>query len=886
MVGPLRMGDSSSRTDAQAALQQEALAAMAAGLLVVDADGRVLYANEGAARLCGRAESELLGGAVGELLPALQLRARAADESVPLMHVERPDGTLAWCAYEARRSPSGWTVVLYDVTSERGRRLADVHRRNLFDQTHDSIFSVDRESRIVLANRQMMTDFEATYGMPLVVGQTRLNSLPEPVRSAWRDLLDRALAGDRFSTEFSETTAGELRTYDISFSPIYGAGEIVGAAVISREVTAYKRSLEALAKSEKFLDSVLEHIPSMVYLKSSDSLRFIRINRAAEEVLGMSRDAMLGRNDHDFFRSRRADALAASDREALRHDGVTVTEVTLPTIPRGLRTFLVRKVPIRDDDGVVRSLLGVAEDITDRKHAEAALEAARHAADAASRAKSEFLANMSHEIRTPLHGVLGMAALLLDTPLAPDQREQLRTIHGSGIALLDIINDILDFSKIDAGKLSLEAIDFDPRALVREATALVTLRAREKGLAFSSTVAEAVPAGLRGDPVRLRQVLLNLLSNAVKFTEVGEVGLRLELAGEDEDGVTIHCEIHDTGVCIAPEVQSSVFDSFTQSDSSTTRRFGGTGLGLTISRRLVAMMDGELGLRSAPGVGSTFWFTVRLGRARAPVRPLSGPVLAAAHTLPPLPRARVLVVEDNLVNQRVAAAMLHKLGQEVEVAQHGREAVDRVRQRRPDIVLMDCQMPEMDGFAATRVIRGEERSGLHVPIVAMTAFAMKGDRERCLEAGMDDYIAKPMPLELLAHTLARWLGESSGSAPAPARASEGEAVSLALWKELRAELEPDELRELLDVLRQQTPTTLAEIRGCLAANDLQAVGVLAHKLCGSAGNLGAQRMALQLRAIEEACRTPGAAAPTEADLAALERSFAEADAFFRAELSA
>ena len=652
------------------------------------------------------------------------------------------------------------------------------------------------------------------------------------------------------------------------------------------DVAAYKASLEALAKSERYLESVLENIPSMVYLKDAETLRFVRVNRAGEEMLGLRREEMLGRNDHDFFHgSRRSEQLAETDRAALAHRGVTVNEITLPTAHRGRRTFVVKKVPMPDEDGVVRNLLGIAEDITDRKQVEATLEAARQAADAASRAKSEFLANMSHEIRTPLHGVLGMAALLLDTSLSPGQRDQLQTIHGSGVALLDIINDILDFSKIDAGKLTLEAIDFDPRVLVREATAVVALRAQEKGLVFTSKVDAAVPAGLRGDPVRLRQVLVNLLGNAVKFTERGKVALRLGLVAGAGDSITLRCEVQDTGVGIAPEVHASVFESFTQSDSSTTRRFGGTGLGLAICRRLVAMMGGELGLVSAPGEGSTFWFTARLARASALLRAPSGPTTAGPTTaaqLPGLPRGRVLVAEDNLVNQRVAAAMLAKLGQEVEVAQHGREAVERWRAGRFDIVLMDCQMPEMDGFAATRAIRGEEAPGCHVPIVAMTAFAMKGDRERCLAAGMDDYIAKPMPLALLAEVLARWIGGATEAARVePSAAS---PVSLALWNELRAELDSDELRELLALLRQQAATTFAEIRGRLAAADLRGVGVLAHRLCGSAGNLGAQDLAQRLRAIEEACRTPGAAAPGEAEVVGLERSFAAADAFFRAQL--
>jgi PAS domain S-box-containing protein len=387
-------------------------------------------------------------------------------------------------------------------------------------------------------------------------------------------------------------------------------------------------------ESGPFLESLLDHLPHMVYLKDAETLRFVRVNRAGERLLGMSREELLGRSDDDFFAPPRAAAMAAMDRAALARPGETVDEVSFTVRGRGRRTFSVKKVSMRDADGVPRFLLGIAEDVTERKLAEANLEAAREAADAASRAKSEFLANMSHEIRTPLHGVLGMAALLLDTPLTPSQREQLAAIHGSGQALLEIINDILDFSKIDAGKLVFEVIDFDVRALVREAVQVVAVRAEEKQLALTAAVAPEVPNALRGDPGRLRQVLLNLLSNAVKFTERGSVALTLALEHSAGDAVTLRCRVTDTGIGIDPEVQARLFHSFTQSDSSTTRRFGGTGLGLAICKRLVELMLGEIGLESEPGRGSTFWFTATLQRATQLVaaRVAGGPVA--------VPRAR------------------------------------------------------------------------------------------------------------------------------------------------------------------------------------------------------------------------------------------------------
>ena len=649
-------------------------------------------------------------------------------------------------------------------------------------------------------------------------------------------------------------------------------------------------------RGEHFLGSLLDNLPSMIYLKEAESLRFVLVNRAGERALGLPREQLLGRNDDDFFPPARAAVMRANDRAALaREDGVTVEEVTFTVPGRGRRTFAVQKVPLRDDEGVVRHLLGIAEDITERKLAEASLEAARAAADAASRAKSEFLANMSHEIRTPLHGVLGMTALLLDTPMSAGQREHLQTIHSSGTALLAIINDVLDFSKIDAGKLVFEEIDFDPRALVREAVGVVALRAEEKGLRLEQHVADSVPAGLRGDPGRVRQVLLNLLSNAVKFTTRGWVRIAVVAEAVDEAGVRLRVTVSDTGIGVPADAQAQLFHSFTQSDSSTTRRFGGTGLGLAICKRLVGMMGGDIGLHSEVGIGSTFWCTLQLARAQATVVPRAGD-----EAVPAIRPGRVLVAEDNLVNQRVASAMLAKLGQQVDVASNGREAVEKVRQGRYDLVFMDCQMPELDGFAATREIREHEARAQqvprapHVPIVAMTAYAMSGDRDRCIAAGMDDYVAKPMTFAQLAEALGRWLGAPQAGAPqAGAGASPPEqpevvddpaaGVRLSVWEELCSELSRGELRDMVELLRNQVRQAVALMRVQRLTGELRRVGELAHTLVGAAGNLGAAPLAEAARAIEQGCRQ--AELPDDAAIVAVEQAFVAADVFFRAQLA-
>ncbi len=820
----------------------------------------------------------------------------------------RPDGSgVGWLSGRALavRDDQGRVIRLVgsatDITArkaaEDASRESDAFVRAIVDTAVDAIVTIDEENRIIEYNPAACRIFghtrEAVLGqrldrvlVPEIYRAAHLSGIAHYLLSGESRMMGRAFEVEALHAD------GRLIPIEMRLSDTRIGGRRVFTAFM-RDITELKRARAALIEANETLErrveertgeltrEVAERQQAEAALRASETLYKGIFANSLAGILVMRRSGvithyneaiwrMMGRDaDPGLAGLQAQDVIHADDRERMTRYftllaqglGERVSEeCRFPGRDGVVGWAQITASPLRDADGGVAGVVAVALDVSQRKGNEEALLAARDAAQAAMRAKSEFLAVMSHEIRTPMNGVLGMARLLMRSALDEVQRDQVRTILDSGTALLGILNRILDFSKLEAGRAEVDLVEFAVRPLVADCMALLAARATEKGLRFDFTLADSVPAFCLGDANRIRQVLLNLLGNALKFTGVGGVYVTVYGAPIRDGQTLVRFSVRDTGIGISEEAKGRLFSEFAQADSSIARRYGGTGLGLAISRRIAELLGGTIGLESREGAGSTFWFDVPLTpiAALSPAKQEPG----ANAALPPL---RLLLVEDNPTNQKVAAMLLRQDGHSVDVASDGGMALELIEGRDYDVVLMDVQMPGMDGLEATRRIRARADGKATMPIIAMTANTFPEDIEQCREAGMDAHVGKPFDPDLLSgviHDILAARGRDMIAlmaravvAPLPVPVMP-EIGGLLLDPETLGKLESrlgladvhDMVAEFLD----GQEAALAALAALGGGDDvpLDALRRIAHTIKGTAGSFGLSRVAATASALD------------------------------------
>ena len=1012
-LGEARM----ARDDTEGQREQSAtmLDTLSDGVYATDLDGNISFINTAAERILGWRSIDLVGQQAhhaihhtrpcGEVFPRTECPLIAVLEEGASLdgedHFVDRNGVFIPVSYRSkpllRHGEMVGSLVSFQDLREQVESEARIRlQQAALDAAANMIVITDRNGLIQYVNPAFCKS--TGYTADEVTGQ-QTSILNSGLHDAafYRAIWDTVLEGKAWEGELSNRRKnGSIYPEQMTITPIIEAGSITHFVAIKRDISDEVRTRTRLKLVETAIQETEQGILITAADPSAQGPTIEYVNAGFSRITGYSSDNAVGQRT-DILCGTETDPLQiAQFSQALATGNGFSMEVNYRRKDGSAYLAELHYSPVHDEQGQQTHFIGLLSDIGPRKEAEEALRNARDQALENSRLKSEFLSTMSHEIRTPMNGIIGMTDLLLDTTLDTEQREFTGIVRDSANALLTIINDILDFSKIEAGKLDIEITDFSPVNVVEGTVDLLVSKAREKKLSLMSFVDPALPKRLRGDPTRLRQVLLNLIGNAVKFTSSGAVEL-VALQELKSTRPLVRFEIRDTGIGITPAVQARLFQSFTQADSSTTRKYGGTGLGLAISKRLVELMGGEIGVISEEGKGSTFWFTLPLEQpldstvVHAPTSPMRSAnplrvlvvddhsndrkiihrylaswgmvndgasnaeealklmrdaaeigtpydaalidfvmpgmngidlakavraerifdttrlVLLTAYrerdlferaleagfaaclakpvrqsqlfdslsnqpvdVMPdsrcdapltqPLTRPNllnsaqnaplILLAEDNLVNQKVAQLQITKLGYALHIVNNGQEAVDAMNTQPYAAILMDCQMPVMDGFEATGAIRKAEKTGSRrLPIIAMTANAMQGDRERCLAAGMDDYISKPISAEQLSSVLARWIADPLPAtvaivmAPlAPPTAPAAQLIDFALLEDYFGD-DPQVLAQLLELFQTSTFSLLEKLHAAVALQDETSVLALSHEAKGSCGNLGIESMA-------------------------------------------
>jgi two-component system sensor histidine kinase/response regulator len=625
-------------------------------------------------------------------------------------------------------------------------------------------------------------------------------------------------------------------------------------------LTLYWSRRTAIAQ-RLLLDTVLDSVDAHVYMKDRER-RYIYINAKTAEAMGRAPQEVIGKLDREVLPAAAADAYWEQDRQVFEQGVHLAVQYQFTQLDGEVRQFWMVKVPVILA-GEVSAVIGLSTDVTE-------LHKLKAQADAANLAKSNFLSNMSHEIRTPMNSIIGMSHLALKSVTSAKQRDYLEKIHHSSQHLLGIINDILDFSKIEAGKLDLEVLDFELGALMQNIAHQLGEAAANRRLALEFELAPGLSHQLRGDPLRLEQVLLNFTGNAIKFSENGVVRIRACPLQESDSDALVRFEVQDSGIGMTQAEVGELFKSFHQADPSTTRKYGGTGLGLVISKQLVELMGGSVGVESTPGVGSTFWFTARLGKGVSFMR--AGPEPVPQKVLDEIAGACILLVEDNVFSQQVGQELLEEASATVVIANNGKEAIDLMLRRRFDCVLMDLQMPVMDGFETTRMIRSDPRLRESV-VIAMTANAGLDDQAHSFAAGMNEFVTKPTSPNVLFEVIARWLRKRAPlatEAAAPAAAELRDAPAAPAAPEPAGMLDmaalaltfggnPDKMRKYAFMFLDSARDGLADVRGALERADIERAADIGHRMKASARAVGAMDFAQLCHQLEQ-LRVGGAVA--------------------------
>ncbi len=878
---------------------------------------RIINCNSMATELLGRSRAAIIGQQLTYLSPGIQpdgslSSIKAAEKFSTAFasgtqdffewQLRHADGSMIDCDVAVRAILIGGEVRIFasfrDITQRKQSELAQLH--SILESSPDAVLLVDDEGLIIFANNVAEKLFY--YPKKKLIGMNVDELVPLRARNHHDQLRkkfqgiprSRAMASGQ-SLSATRNDGSEFPV-EISLSPIKISGKRMVIAVV-HDITARKRvemellnSLEEIKSAHQRLSLQFNSMP-LAYIVWNRDFVVTEWNPAAEKMFGWTVADAVGRHAYELIVPEDMQSHVTSVwRNIMLGKEMSLHSINENVTRAGKRIICEWfNTPLRNNQGEVYGCMSMVSDITQRKQAERdlielnerlelrvaertqELALAKELAEAASHAKSEFLANMSHEIRTPMNSVLGMAYLALKTELTTKQRDYLEKIHYSGEHLLGIINDILDFSKIEAGKLDMEMVDFELHSLFKNINSLVADKAKSKGLHLVFDMAPEVASCMRGDPLRVSQILINYVNNAIKFTQRGDIIIRVKNEGESSHASLLRFEVQDTGIGMSQEAIGKLFQPFQQADSSITRRYGGTGLGLAISMRLANMMGGEVGVASQPGLGSTFWFTAHFEPCNAPDVCNADAGSAATSKDPDNTRSatsaikgsRILLADDNLFNQQVACELLEGAGAYVASANNGVEALSLLRKEKFDCVLMDVQMPVMDGLEATRQIRADKTlAGIHV--IAMTANARAEDKQQCITAGMDDFLTKPLAPALLYNTLEKWLSRTvrvnSLAAPAAENAvspfapktkadsaatfiesmlsGNPEIIDLSVLAKMLND-NPEKIRKFANKFLETADKGMAEIEDALERADLPALAAQGHRIKSAARTVGA-----------------------------------------------